>query len=969
MEKITAKVDMAKGRIRFDGRLYLGDTYSIAVEGDDDACAMMFMSPKTDNPSADSPRFIVKTGRGDDGAMTLDLSAESLVDYFAEESQMDFGGSVALHAYVYNEVGDEEETISEVVADGEVCVMWRPIDFVVTEGDVQRFSELNDRIDTAYQECIDRIDTKYQETNKYISEIEEALNLLNERVDTVDRQIDEIREQYLSLEADTKAQASAVKSAVMTDYDNLVALYSQATSLASDVKEDVDGWYKKLKQTMSQWEETLEAHASNTDIHTTAEEKRELVNAITDINALIEDDEALNNIINKAVNDANESVPKLNSVKELYQDAIKVIDEKSSEAESASTKWVKAINANVKTQEEMDFETVLTKANTLIAECEKILADWSGEAVSEEKLNEYLTEMKGVVERANNEYTKGRSVLEEVRQAVSSFDDSCNNIRGLAANAQNDAINALNRAIEIQNGAYNTDTTVSSLKGVVDNMEEKLNTLETTVANLREELLASIASKAPKQVEKVAIPIFDTELWYVTSPYCRINSGDNVAVAVFSTFSCSFSNMIQIYFAIAGAESLQAGDSVNFNGSIHFPYENATGSELKVGVVLCNESGDNVYNSRVVTVTIPESLAIPGVICTVDIHGTLIANADAAAGSVSIASCIIDSVAREASFYARYYHYARFLTVPTLNERSADAFRFFTANFDGLGGNDTDTNTIPWYDGSNAKCKYEEPGIGGVATSWGSGETPLKTMPSIAGGYPGKGMKWLVRAFSTDNEYYAQNYTGLCIDIGSSALWTERSWDLRAVAARFRFDNDLIRNMGEQGSVVPFFSIDIEVPCVNDDDEIEYHAATIVAYARVDGDYGPLIVGLCMLCPTKDTKNTVYERIIPAAALYAEDGFNIDVELSLGKNTVSLWAAESDTYNDNSSQMGIYHGSDNSYAAKLRMLPLIDDDLQAAFGRPVTEFAAGKVAVSSIYGGTSIVSDYSSFAVDSILFR
>lgn len=139
----TLKISIARGGCRFATPLYLGGSYVLTFDGErsNEADSCVITKPRSTNPNdstgIDGLAQTVRSGT----TLTLALNKQVLLDWFKDNGACDIDGSVDAHCYILNSSGD-------VIADSDISIEYRPIDFVIDTTSITHWEVLNTRVTT-----------------------------------------------------------------------------------------------------------------------------------------------------------------------------------------------------------------------------------------------------------------------------------------------------------------------------------------------------------------------------------------------------------------------------------------------------------------------------------------------------------------------------------------------------------------------------------------------------------------------------------------------------------------------------------------------------------------------------------------------------------------------------------------------------------------------------------------------------
>lgn len=136
------KISISRGACRFATPLYLGGKYDITFSGErsDEAKTILFTKCKSKNPNkTDGIEALAISTTSEEGDVSMNLNKQVLVDFFKKSGECDVDGNVDVHAYIFDENG-------VVLADSDVNIEFKPIDFVIDAEDINRYGNLLARI-------------------------------------------------------------------------------------------------------------------------------------------------------------------------------------------------------------------------------------------------------------------------------------------------------------------------------------------------------------------------------------------------------------------------------------------------------------------------------------------------------------------------------------------------------------------------------------------------------------------------------------------------------------------------------------------------------------------------------------------------------------------------------------------------------------------------------------------------------
>ena len=138
--KQTLKISIVRGGCRFATPLYLGGEYALTFEGEraDEAKTLLVTRPQKDRDG--NLIALAKSETSGYGSVSLSLNRQALVDWFGTCGAEDVDATVDAHVYVF-------DANSVVIADSDVAIEYRPIDFVISDKEFEKWSEHEDRIE------------------------------------------------------------------------------------------------------------------------------------------------------------------------------------------------------------------------------------------------------------------------------------------------------------------------------------------------------------------------------------------------------------------------------------------------------------------------------------------------------------------------------------------------------------------------------------------------------------------------------------------------------------------------------------------------------------------------------------------------------------------------------------------------------------------------------------------------------
>lgn len=151
----TLKISIVRGACRFATPLYLGGKYDITFSGErsDEAKTILFTKCKSKNPNeTDGIEALAVSTTSEEGNVSMNLNKQVLVDFFKKSGECDVDGSVDVHAYIFDENG-------VVLADSDVSIEFKPLDFVIDAEEINRYGILLARI-VAVEDRATELETK-----------------------------------------------------------------------------------------------------------------------------------------------------------------------------------------------------------------------------------------------------------------------------------------------------------------------------------------------------------------------------------------------------------------------------------------------------------------------------------------------------------------------------------------------------------------------------------------------------------------------------------------------------------------------------------------------------------------------------------------------------------------------------------------------------------------------------------------
>lgn len=142
MEQVL-KISIARGGCRFATPLYLGAKYVLTFDGEraDEAKTVLFVKPRSDDASKSDTMSALAQSEYDStvSGISLNLNKQVLLDWFEDCGACDVDGYVDAHCYVFDADG-------AILADADVAIEWKPIQFVVDDTAIQDWNDLDDRL-------------------------------------------------------------------------------------------------------------------------------------------------------------------------------------------------------------------------------------------------------------------------------------------------------------------------------------------------------------------------------------------------------------------------------------------------------------------------------------------------------------------------------------------------------------------------------------------------------------------------------------------------------------------------------------------------------------------------------------------------------------------------------------------------------------------------------------------------------
>ena len=142
MEQVL-KISIARGGCRFATPLYLGAKYVLTFDGEraDEAKSVLFVKPRSDDASKSDTMSALAQSEYDStvSGISLNLNKQVLLDWFEDCGACDVDGCVDAHCYVFDADG-------AILADADVAIEWKPIQFAADETAIQEWSDLDDRL-------------------------------------------------------------------------------------------------------------------------------------------------------------------------------------------------------------------------------------------------------------------------------------------------------------------------------------------------------------------------------------------------------------------------------------------------------------------------------------------------------------------------------------------------------------------------------------------------------------------------------------------------------------------------------------------------------------------------------------------------------------------------------------------------------------------------------------------------------
>lgn len=142
MEQVL-KISIARGGCRFATPLYLGAKYVLTFDGEraDEAKSVLFVKPQSDDAHKSDEMSALAQSEYDStvSGISLNLNKQVLLDWFEDCGACDVDGYVDAHCYVFDADG-------AILADADVAIEWKPVQFVVDETGFDDWSELEKRL-------------------------------------------------------------------------------------------------------------------------------------------------------------------------------------------------------------------------------------------------------------------------------------------------------------------------------------------------------------------------------------------------------------------------------------------------------------------------------------------------------------------------------------------------------------------------------------------------------------------------------------------------------------------------------------------------------------------------------------------------------------------------------------------------------------------------------------------------------
>ena len=192
--KQTLKISIVRGGCRFATPLYLGGEYALTFEGEraDEAKTLLVTRPQKDRDG--KLIALAKSETAGDGGVSLALNRQALVDWFADCVAEDVDATVDAHVYVF-------DADSVVIADSDVTIEYRPVDFVISNKEFEKWSEHEDRIE-ALEDASKSHDASIADHETEIADLHKA---------------DEKVASDAAIDATTKADAALADAKVYSD--------------------------------------------------------------------------------------------------------------------------------------------------------------------------------------------------------------------------------------------------------------------------------------------------------------------------------------------------------------------------------------------------------------------------------------------------------------------------------------------------------------------------------------------------------------------------------------------------------------------------------------------------------------------------------------------------------------------------------------------------------------------------------
>ena len=195
----TCKISIVRGACRFATPLYLGGDYVLSFEGEraNEADSVLVCKSRSTDPHDTVGIGGLAVTTVIEGKLHLKMNKQVLLDYFKECGQCDVDGEIDAHAYVLNSEG-------VIIADSDITVEYRPIDFGIDSHEIAQISGLKEQINAldgtvsthgenigALQEDISRLDA--QDAKNLIAAAKDATEKANETLELAKAYADAIK--------------------------------------------------------------------------------------------------------------------------------------------------------------------------------------------------------------------------------------------------------------------------------------------------------------------------------------------------------------------------------------------------------------------------------------------------------------------------------------------------------------------------------------------------------------------------------------------------------------------------------------------------------------------------------------------------------------------------------------------------------------------------------------------------------